>query len=169
MANWLMMIYVWLILMFGLIKKVDLIQAFMAGVKDGFKLVLSIFPTMLAFMLFVKVFESSSLQACLLQYLSPILTWCHIPECLTMMFLLRPLSGSASLSYLNEVYLKYGVDHLYSMMATLIQCGTDTTMYVVSLYFNHVHISKTRYALPLGLFLDGIAMFLALIIAQYVF
>ena len=78
--------------------------------------------------------------------------------------LLRPVSANASLSYLYSFYEMFGVDHPLSLLATLIQSGSDTTFYVVTLYFSSIHMKKTRYALPVGLTMDFLSVIFAIMI-----
>ena len=87
----------------------------------------------------------------------------NIPIDIFVISLLRPISASASLSFLYSIYELFGVDHSISLLATMIQSGSDTTLYVIALYFSSLSITDTRYATLLGLILDALAVILALI------
>ena len=92
------------------------------------------------------------------------LQFLQIPIDILVLGLLRPVSANASLSYLYSFYEIFGVDHPLSLLATLIQSGSDTTFYVVTLYFSSIHMKKTRYALPVGLTMDFLSVIFAIMI-----
>ena len=77
-----------------------------------------------------------------------------IPLDLLLMAFTRPISSQTSLIILKRIYDYYGIDHLYSLMGSILQTGSDTTLYVVSLYYGSIHLKKYSYTLWLGFFLD---------------
>ena len=85
------------------------------------------------------------------------------------MMILRPISGNASLAMLSKIYQNYGVDSFTSFLASIIQGATDTTIYVLALYFGSIKIKKSRYALAVGLFADFCGIMTALIVAKMFF
>ena len=95
---------------------------------------------------------------------SPLLSLLHIPIDIIVLGLLRPVSANASLTYLYSFYETFGVDHPLSLLATLIQSGSDTTFYVVTIYFSSIHMKRTRYALPIGLIMDCLSVIFAIMI-----
>lgn len=148
----------------GLIKRVPLFDYFIEGVKDAFQLFKTLLTTFMAFMVFVQLLQSSGTIDLLSHFLSPLLNLLHMPIDILVLGLLRPVSANASLSYLYSFYEIFGVDHPLSLLATLIQSGSDTTFYVVTLYFSSIHMKKTRYALPIGLTMDCLSVIFAIII-----
>jgi len=144
-------------------KKVDIFDEFIKGVKEGIQLVLTLFPTMMAFMLWVACFQTCGITTILEHLLTPLFAYLRIPIDIMMMMLVRPFSSNGSMSIMSSVFTKYGVDHPYSLLASIIQTGSDTTFYVVTLYFGSIKLTKYRYALKLGLWLDFIACLLALL------
>jgi len=159
-----MIIFICIVFIDAVIKKINIFEIFIEGVKSTFSIVISLFTTMLSFMLFVQCLNASGFMQCLEILLKPLCQLLNLPIDIFVLGLLRPLSANASLSYLYNFYQNYGPDHSLSLLATLIQCGSDTTLYVVSLYFSSLKIKNTRYAIPLGLFLDFLAIVFALII-----
>lgn len=145
------------------IKKVDIFNEFIEGVKEGTKLLMTLFPTMMAFTLWVTCFQSCGIINILEILFRNIFQTLNIPIDLFMMMIIRPFSSNGSLTVLNNVFLKYGVDHPYSLLGSIIQTGSDTTFYVVTLYFSSIKLQNNRYALKLGLWLDTIACLLAII------
>lgn len=144
-------------------KHVDIFEEFIKGVKEGSKLLITLFPTMMAFILWVSCFQACGITEILEIIFKDIFYFFKIPVDLLMMMIIRPFSSNGSLSILNNVFLQYGVDHPYSILGSIIQTGSDTTFYVVTLYFSSIKIKNNRYALKLGLWLDTIACFLAII------
>lgn len=153
----------------GLIKKCNMFDMFIDGVKDALKLIKPIFTTLIAFMLFVELLRSSGFIDVLSVIIQPIIQWLGIPIDIFILGFLRPISANASLSFLYSIYELFGVDHPLSLLGTLIQSGSDTTLYVTTLYFSTIHIKNTRYALWLGLLMDFIAIMLAIIFYLKVF
>ncbi len=164
-------IIIFLIIVFidGLMKKCNMFDMFIDGVKDALILIKPIFTTLIAFMLFVELLRSSGFIDILSFVIQPIIQWIGIPIDIVILGFLRPISANASLSFLYSIYELFGVDHPLSLLATLIQSGSDTTLYVITLYFSTIHVKNTRYALWIGLFMDFLAVLLAIIFYLKVF
>ncbi|MCI9092446.1 MAG: spore maturation protein B [Coprobacillus sp.] len=164
-------IIIFLIIVFidGLMKKCNMFDMFIDGVKDALILIKPIFTTLIAFMLFVELLRSSGFIDILSFVIQPIIQWIGIPIDIVILGFLRPISANASLSFLYSIYELFGVDHPLSLLATLIQSGSDTTLYVITLYFSTIHVKNTRYALWVGLFMDFLAVLLAIIFYLKVF
>lgn len=92
-----------------------------------------------------------------------------LPIELITLILSKPISGSASLALLNKIFTKYGVDSFYSLLASCIQGCTDTTFYVIALYYGSIGIKKTRYALVTSLFGDIIGILTSIIMCYLMF
>lgn len=144
-------------------KKIDVFEEFMNGVKEGMKLVTILFPTLMAFMVWVTCFQTCGIVVVLEKLFLGIFNFFNIPIEIFLMMIIRPFSSNGSMSVLTNIFNKYGVDHQYGQLASIIQTGSDTTFYVVSLYFGSIKLTNNRYALKLGLWLDAIACLLAII------
>lgn len=153
----------------GLIKGYPLFELFIEGVKDALQLIKPIFTTLMAFMLFVQLLRSSGTIDIFSHILQPLLKQIGIPIDIAILGLLRPISANASLSFLYSFYELFGVDHPLSLLATLIQSGSDTTLYVVSLYFSTIHMKKTGYSLWVGLFMDFLSVVIAIVFYLKIF
>lgn len=167
--NKIIIVFLMIVFVDGLIKKCNMFDMFIDGVKDALKLIKPIFTTLIAFMLFVELLRSSGFIDVLSVIIQPIIQWLGIPIDIFILGFLRPISANASLSFLYSIYELFGVDHPLSLLGTLIQSGSDTTLYVTTLYFSTIHIKNTRYALWLGLLMDFIAIMLAIIFYLKVF
>lgn len=167
--NKVVLIFLCIVMIDGLMKKENLFELFIEGVKEGLSLLKSIFVTLMAFMLFVQLLKSSGFIDILSVFLQPVLTFFHIPVDIFVLGLLRPVSANASLSFLYSIYEVFGVDHPLSLLSTLIQSGSDTTLYVVTLYFSSIRMKETSYSLWIGFLMDFLSFFIALIIYLKVF
>ena len=161
--NKIIVIFFVIVFVDAIIKKCNIFDMYIEGTKEVFTIMIPIFKTLMAYMLFVGLLKSSGFIEIVSIIFNTIISMFHIPIDIYVMALLRPMSANASLSFLYYIYELFGVDHSISLLATLIQCGSDTTLYVVSLYFSSLHITNTRYAVVLGLFLDVLAVFLSII------
>lgn len=158
--NYIIPILILFIIMHGFFKKVDLYESFLSGAIDGLKTVYKIIPTIVAMILAINVFLGSNL-------LNDLFRGLHGD--IVSMFFLRPISGNASLAMLNNIYYKYGVDSYYGFLSSIIQGATDTTIYVLALYFSSVGVKNSRYALGAGLFADICGFIAAVVVAQLFF
>lgn len=157
--NYIVPIVVIIILVFGYMKKCSIYDSFIDGAVDGLKIVGEIIPTMLAMIFAVNIFVGSGVLEIIGGKYKDI-----IP-----MIILRPISGNASLAMLSNIYYNYGVDSFMSFLASVIQGATDTTVYVLALYFSSIKIKNSRYALWVGLFADFCGILTALIVARFFF
>ncbi len=139
-------------------------ELFIDGVKDALTLLKPIFTTLMAFMLFVQLLRSSGTIEVLSSLFQPLIQSLHLPIDIFILGFLRPISANASLSFLYSFYEVFGVDHPLSLLASLIQSGSDTTMYVVALYFSSIKMKDTRYALWVGLTMDFLSVVFAIMI-----
>lgn len=138
-------------------RHVSIYDTFIEGVKEGCHYLLTLFPPLMFLTLLVSLFQSCGITSILIFLLKDFLSFLHIPMDLLIMALVRPLSGQGAMVLLKRIYDLYGVDHLYSILASIIQTGSDTTLYVVTLYFGSIQEKNYRYSLFLGFFLDFLA------------
>lgn len=150
-------------------RKINIYDSFIDGVKDSFSMIKSLFPTMLAMILGVNIFVNSGLLGLIIKIFSFILRFINIPSQILPIALIRPISGSASLAILNNIYKVYGPDSLVGYMASVMQGSSDTTFYILSLYFGSVGIKKIRHALFSGLCADLIGIIASIIISKIIF
>ncbi len=156
LSNYIIPVIVIIIVFYGFFKKIDIYDSFLEGSVDGLKTVVSIVPVILAMILAVNIFVQSGILNLIGGTFKDI-----VP-----MIILRPISGNATLAYLSNIYQKYGVDSYFGNLASVIQGATDTTIYVLALYFGSIGIKKTRYALVGGLFADICGIMAAIIISK---
>lgn len=151
-------------LIMSCIKKTKPYDSFIRGSKEGISLFTEVFPSVLAMLFAVSMLKASGLLDDLSYLLGSLFKNANIVADITPMLIFRPISGSASLAVLSSVCTK-GPDSLSCKIASTIQGSTDTTLYVLALYFSSVGITKWKHALSVGLFADAVGMFTGILLA----
>ena len=124
------------------------------GAKDGFRMLLTIAPSLIVLLSAVGMLRSSGALEALCAALSPALGFLGIPAETVLLMLVRPLSGSAALAIGAELIAAHGPDSLVGRTAAVMLGSTETTFYTISVYFGAWGIQKTRYAVPAALIAD---------------
>lgn len=159
-------IFIIFVIMYGFKSKINIYDSFLDGVKDGLHIVYNIFPAILAMVFAVNIFLESNVLYFLL---NPILKNIPLAPEILPMAILRPISGTASLSIMTSIFNSYGPDSYNGLLASVLQGCTDTTVYVIALYYSSIKVSKTRYTLMVGLFADLVGIIMAFIITNIFF
>jgi len=136
------------------VKKVQVYEVFVVGAKDGFTIAIRIIPYLVAILVAVGMFRASGALDLLLQALAPVLTFVGFPPENLPLALMRPLSGSGSLGLLTDIVNEHGVDSIYSKIGATMFGSSETTFYVIAVYFGSVGVMRSRHAIPAGLFAD---------------
>lgn len=144
-------------------KKVKAYDIFAKGCKDGLNLFTEVFPSVIAMVMAVSLLKSCGILKDLAALLGRIFPSASLIADLTPMVIFRPISGSASIAALSSICAS-DADSLSCKIASTIQGSTDTTIYVLALYFSSVGITKWKHALPVGLFADFVGMSIAIIL-----
>ncbi|XMB87235.1 spore maturation protein [Mycoplasmatota bacterium WC44] len=155
--------YTLVILLFS-IKKTNAFESFGEGCKDGLRIILKIFPFYVAMLFAIKVFVSSNILTDLFAFIN----LNFINTDLILQGVMRPISGSASLSVMTNIFNKYGVDSIVGIASSIIQGSTDTTIFVITLYFGSIGITNYRSALKLGLLVDLVGFLVSLFIVYQI-
>lgn len=166
MFNYLVPIIVIIILIYGIYKKVDIFDTFLAGVKEGLRASINLFPTIFAMVIAINLLTTSGFIFDLCDLFKPLFNKLAFPSEVLPLALLRPISGSASLTVLSEILSKYGPDSFIGRVASVMQGSTDTTIYIISLYFASVGIKKIKYSLIVGLLADLISVIISIIVVR---
>ena len=135
-------IMVFVVVVYGIYKKVDIYDVFIEGAKEGFSMVLTVFPYLLGMILAINLFLNSNILSSLVNFLEPVLRIIGIPFDIIPMAIMRPISGTSTLAILNNIFSQYGPDSFIGRLASTIQGCTDTTFYVITLYFGSIGIRK---------------------------
>ena len=150
-------------------KKVRVYEKFVEGAKEGFEVGVKIIPYLVAMLVAIAMFRASGALEILTWVLRPFTELIGMPSEVLPMALMRPLSGSGSLGVMTELMKTHGADSLIGFMSSTMFGSTETTFYVVAVYFGAVNIRKTRYALPAGLMADAAGLIAATLICQAIF
>lgn len=152
-----------IIIVYGLIEKQQVFDVFLDGAKEGLKIVVTIFPTLLGLFLSINVLRESGIIDAITNIAMPFLNLLKFPSEILPLALLRPISGSASMAVATDIMSKYGVDSLIGLMTSTIMGSTETTLYTIALYTSAVRIKKTRFVLYAALLADFVGMLTSVI------
>ena len=158
LSNLIIPLLVLIIILYGLYKKVDIYNVFVEGSKESFEIIYSMFPCLLAMIFGINIFLESGFLNYLSDFISPVLEFLKIPFDLLPMILMRPISGSSALVILSSIFEKFGPDSFIGLLASVLQGSTDTTFYVIALYFGSINIKKSGNTIPISLFADILAI-----------
>jgi len=154
---------------YGYVKKVRVYEVFVEGAKEGFNVGVKIIPYLVAMLVAIAMFRASGALEWLTVLVSPITNFIGMPPEVLPMAIMRPLSGSGSLGVMTELMQNHGVDSLIGFISSTMFGSTETTFYVVAVYFGAVNIRKTRYALPAGLLADTVGLITAVQICRLLY
>ncbi len=149
---------------YGLIRKIPIFSHFCDGVKDGMKVCLQIFPTLLLMLISVAIFRSSGAMDLLISFLAPVCQFFSIPPQILPLALVRPLSGGGALSVCEDLLKTYGADSLIGRMAAVLSASTETTFYTLGVYLPRTKQSGTGKILACAVVCDLITIFLTIFI-----
>ena len=155
--NYCIPVLVLIIIIYSYFKKIDIYDKFLEGAKEGIKTVFDIVPAVVGMVFAINLFVKSGVINFFLSPFSNLFTKVNIPNEVATMALLRPISGNASLAIMNNI------------VASVLQGCTDTTVYVLALYFGSIKITKSKYALKVGLFADVCGITAAFILCHIFF
>jgi len=150
-------------------KKVDIFDSFVDGAKEGLELGFSIFPCLIAMIFGINIILKSGIVDNIFLLFKPIFDFVKIPVEVLPMALVRPISGNASFAIMIDMLKTYGVDSYLGRIVSVMQGATDTTIYVISLYFGSIGIKNIRYALKAGLFADLVTLIISVLLVSMFF
>lgn len=160
---------IFLFLGWGLIKKVKVYEVFVEGAKEGFNVAIRIIPYLVAMLVAIGIFRASGALELLTTVLSPVTDLIGMPAETLPMALMRPLSGSGSLGIMTELMKVHGPDSFIGILASTMYGSSETTFYVLAVYFGSVGIKNTRHAVPAGIIADAAGMLAAVAIVHLLF
>lgn len=168
-SMWILPVMLIAILTVAMVKKVPVYEAFTDGAKDGFKVAVNIIPYLVAILVCISMLRASgAIDACG-HLLSGIMNKLSIPVDVLPLMIVRSLSGSAALGVFSDIANNFGPDSYATKLAAIIVGSSETTFYVLAVYFGSVGISKVRYALLVGVLADIIGIVAAVAVAHYFF
>lgn len=142
LSNLAMPAIILIIVIYGFIEKKEIFDMFIEGAKEGFKIVINIFPTLIGLFLAVGTLRSSGVIDVTINLIEPLLRFMNFPTELVPLAILRPISGSSSIAIATDIMNKFGVDSQIGVMAAVIMGSTETTLYTIAVYTSNVKIKK---------------------------
>jgi len=171
-SRWAIPLLLLLVPVVAFLRKVPVYESFVAGAEEGFKTGVRILPFLIGMLVSIRVFVDSGALNIVAHWLQPFFTLLGLDPDFTAIIplaIMRPLSGSGALGVATQLINQYGPDSYIGRLASTLQGSTDTTFFVLTVYFGSVGIKKYRYALKLGLLADLIGLIVSVWIVTKVF
>lgn len=162
-------LFILFVVFYGFFKKVNIYDSFLEGAKEGLQISFNIFPNIIAMVFAINIFLDSNIVYETLGIFESFLLKFNIPIDILPMAILRPISGTATLAIMNDIFINYGPDSYAGRLASVLQGCTDTTIYVLALYFGSIGVKKIRYSLVVGLIADLIGITVGFILTSVFF
>jgi spore maturation protein B len=169
LSNWIFLAFVAGIPLYAAVKKINVFDAFVTGAKQGFDICLGILPYLVAMMVGVGMLRASGFFELLGQLIASGLQAMGMPPELLPLAMIRPFSGSASTALMAELIHEHGGNSFISKTAATMMGSTETTFYVIAVYFGAVGIKRTRHAIPAGLLADLAGIIASVTVCRWLF
>lgn len=153
-----------LVIGYGIAEKKNVYDIFLRGAKNGIKIVIKLFPTLLAIFLAINMLRNSGVIDFIINILKPILLFFNIPIEIMPLALLRPVSGTASMAVATDIIKTSGVDSKIGLIAVTIMGSTETVFYTIALYTSSINVKKTRFTLVASLIANFVGIATSVII-----
>ncbi len=153
----------------GVMRKVKVYDVFIDGAKEGFDVAVKIIPFLVGILVAIGMFRGSGAMDGLTHLLQPIATATGFPAELIPLGILRSLSGSGSLAFTTDLLKTHGPDSLIARMAATMYGSSETTFYVLAVYFGAIGVKRSRHAVPAALIGDIVAAIAAVAVCYWLF
>ena len=151
MASYIIPIFIIIVLLFSIFKNINAYDAFVSGGRQAVDLCINTFPYLVAIFVVVELLSISGISNLLASATAPVFNLFGIPSELTEFLVLRPFSGSGSMAMLSKLFSTYGADSYISKCACVIMSCSETTFYIVAVYFSTTKIKNLKYTIPVCL------------------
>lgn len=168
-SDWMMPAIMLFILLYGAARRVSLYQSFIAGAKEAFQLAVGIIPFLVAILAAIGMFRASGSMDVAIRMLKPVLEPIGLPAESLPMILIRPLSGSGALATMTDILKTSGPDTFVGYFVSVVSGSTETTFYVLAVYYGAVGIKAIRHTLWACLLADTVGIFISLLICRWFF
>lgn len=168
-STWAIPALLFVIPVVGFFKKVKVYECFVEGAKEGFNVAIRIIPFLVAILFTIGMFRASGAMDLFVQIISPLTNLIGMPAEALPLALMRPLSGSGSLGLATEIMKTHGPDSFLGRLVSTMYGSTETTFYVLAVYFGAVGVKKIRHALAVGLIADVAGLIAAVFICRLIF
>ncbi len=161
---WFIPVLIAFILLYGTFKKVPTYERFVEGGKEGIKIAFDIIPFLVGMLAAITVFRASGALDFFMNLIRPFLEAIGVPAEIAPLAIIRPISGNAALGMTSDLIASHGPDSYIGRLAAVLQGSTDTTLYVLTVYFGAVGIRKMGDALKVGLLADVVGIIAAIVV-----
>lgn len=168
-SRWAIPFAIFFILLIASLKGLQVFEIFVEGASEGFATAIKTIPYLVAMLVAINIFRASGAMAIIFKLLSPLLNNFGFPAEVLTHALMRPLSGSAALGIATNLISTHGPDSFIGQLVSTMQGSTDTTFYVLALYFGSVGVAKYRYAIVVGLAADLTTLIASVYIVNKIF
>ena len=168
-SRWAVPFLLLVIPVYGFLKRLPVYETFVEGAEEGFYTAVKIIPFLVGMLVAISVFRASGAMDYAIQVIMPLMQRLGAPAEVMPLALMRPLSGSGALGLATELIRIYGPDSLIGRMASVMQGTTDTTFFVLTVYFGSVGIKRYRYALFTGLSADITGLIASIYVCNLLF
>lgn len=152
--------------LYAAIRRVKVYEVFIDGAKDGFDIVIKIIPYLVAMLVAIGMLRASGAFDALDKLIGPFMESIGVPSAVVPLALIRPFSGSASNGILADIIHNFGGDAFVSHLASTMMGSTETTFYVIAVYFGAASIRRTRHAVPAGLIADAVGIIASIVVCR---
>ena len=153
----------------GLVRKVKVYDVFIEGAREGFDVAVRIIPFLVGILVAIGMFRGSGAMDLLTAALRPVAAATGFPAELVPLAILRSLTGSGSLAFTTDLVKTHGADSLLGRMAATMYGSSETTFYVLAVYFGAIGVRRTRHAVPAALIGDVVAAIAAVVVCAWLF
>lgn len=168
-SRWAVPLLILLIPVIAFIRGVPVYEAFIEGAEEGFETAIRIIPFLVGMLVAIGVFKASGAMELMAKAMEPVTNLLHFPAEVLPLAIMRPLSGGGALGITAGLIETYGPDSFIGLLASTMQGSSDTTFYVLTVYFGSVGIVRYRYSLYVGLIADVTGLLASFLICSYVF
>jgi spore maturation protein B len=168
-SNWAVPVLILFIPLYAMVRGIKVYEVFVDGAKEGFDVAVRIMPYLVAILVAIGLFRDVTMMKVFADLLGPITERIGMPAEIRPMALIRPLSGGGAMGVMNSIFITYGPDSYVGLLASVMMGSTETTFYVLAVYFGSVGLKQTRHALPAGLVGDFAGIMASTLLCYYAF
>lgn len=168
-SKWVIPVFITAVLLAAFVRRVRVFESFVEGAEQGFEIAVKLIPYLVAMIVAITIFRASGAMDIMVAVVSPVFNLIGAPAEVLPHAVMRPLSGGAALGIASELIEEHGPDSLIGFLVSTMQGTSDTTFYVLTLYFGSVGIRKYRYAVASGLTADLTTLFASIFIVSLIY
>lgn len=159
-------IFIIIVIIFGMIEKLDVFSLFVDGVNEGLRVTIKILPSIMAITIAISLLNETMVMEYIIAPLTNVIHKLKVPQAIIPLVILRPLSGSASTSVVMDIFTKFGPDSIEGTMSSIIMASSETTFYVIAVLLGSAGIKKARGTTIAAITADIAAVILTVIIVN---